>query len=120
MNACSNFKWCLGISGPIVDNLSNQSKNSRRLNPRRILRAVQKTSKSRWYTLGRSMGFDRNQLLYCTEGLIDASDKLEAVFDVKTQQLGEQRAAYVLMEACRAIESPTIGAVYDELRIDRK
>lgn len=62
------------------------------------------------------MGFTSDQLDAYNGKLVSSTDKLQAVFDDAVKQVGQDIAADKLLEACRSIECPTIGAVVDMLQ----
>ena len=81
--------------------------------PRHTLQAVQKQYSSRWYALGREMGFTPDQLRIIDGRHIPECDKLLFMFDEKVAEVGEARATYMLLQACRSIYDPSTGATQD-------
>ena len=61
------------------------------------------------------MGFTTDQLETYHAKLTSNTDKLQVMFDDAVKEVGEVRAAELLLDACGSIECPTIGVVMDQL-----
>lgn len=83
---------------------------------RRVLRAVQKHASIRWYALGREMGLSPDQLEICGGKCKRDTDKLQAVFDKIMENVGEEKAADMLLDACHTIDLPVAGGVKEQLQ----
>ena len=81
---------------------------------RRVLRAIQGVGSIRWYALGRDCGEKPDQLHKFTV-LVDDCDKVQALFDVLAQKVGEERAADKLLDACKIIQNPIFEAVKEAM-----
>ncbi|XP_062519875.1 ankyrin repeat and death domain-containing protein 1B-like [Corticium candelabrum] len=81
---------------------------------RRVLRAIQGVGSIRWYALGRDCGEKPDQLQKFTV-LVDDCDKVQALFDVLAQKVGEERAADKLLDACKIVQNPIFEAVKEAM-----
>ena len=81
---------------------------------RRVLQAIQGVGSTRWYPLGRDCGETRDQLREFTV-LVNDCDKVQALFDVMAQKVGENRAADKLLDACKMIKNPIFAEVKEAM-----
>ena len=81
---------------------------------RRVLQAIQGVGSTRWYPLGRDCGETPDQLNKFTV-LVNDYDKVQALFDVLAQKVGEKRAADKLLDACKTIQHPIFAAVKEAM-----
>ena len=81
---------------------------------RRVLQAIQGVGSTRWYALGRDCGETPDQLNKFTV-LVNDCDKVQALFDVMAQKVGEKRAADKLLDACKIIKNPIFAEVKEAM-----
>ena len=81
---------------------------------RRVLQAIQGVGSTRWYALGRDCGETPDQLNKFTV-LVNDCDKVQALFDVMAQEVGEKQAADKLLDACKIIKNPIFAEVKEAM-----
>lgn len=82
---------------------------------RRVLRAVQRHASTRWYALGREIGFSSDQLEIYGGKFAHDTDKLHAIFDQVQKDYGD-KAVDMLLDACHTIDLPVDGLVKEVLQ----
>ena len=80
-----------------------------------VLDAVLKHGSGRWYPLGKALGYSNDEINRLTHDKVNFADKLLALFSQKAEQIGQQPAEEMLLDACRTITQPIIGVVSEVL-----
>ena len=76
-----------------------------------MLQAVVRCAPHEWYSIGLELGFRDGQITAMTDGLCTHAARLQKIVNQKAGDVGEQEAARLLLEACKKIPNPVIGAV---------
>lgn len=86
------------------------------LNEKPIATVVLKHGASRWYAIGRALGYSKDELTTMTSGVHVDSDKLLVIIDAKSTSLGHSKAMEGLLQACKDIDRPIFKIVENELK----
>ena len=84
----------------------------------KIFRAVLKFGVTRWFSIGREMGFTGPQITACTFDIPELDSKLEAIIELKVRECGVEETEKCLLTACKRIHQPIIGAVLEDIESD--
>ncbi|XP_062523210.1 uncharacterized protein LOC134197875 [Corticium candelabrum] len=95
---------------------AQSTENDHRCDPYscRVLRAIQGVGSTRWYPLGRDCDETPDHLNKFTVHVNDC-DKVQALFDVMAQKVGEKQAADKLLDTCKNIQSPIYASVKEAM-----
>jgi hypothetical protein len=85
---------------------------------RTIVNAVLRCGSDRWYELAFRMGFSDAEINALSFEKPAVSSKLLAIINKKVQQVGQETAEKILLQACREIHPPIYGAVCDSVGIN--
>lgn len=81
----------------------------------RIIEAVVKNGADRWFEIGWQLGMSHVQVKTTTSHIPSCTLKLRHIIDSKRAEVGNAALAEKLLDACRQISRPIIGAVQEEL-----
>ena len=81
-----------------------------------IIDAVLKHGATRWFVIGRELGYSANEVKSITREISEFEDKLLAIIEAKSTSVGENKALEDLLVACKNIPNPIFGAVGHELK----
>ncbi|XP_062510110.1 uncharacterized protein LOC134186192 isoform X3 [Corticium candelabrum] len=71
-----------------------------------------------WYSFGLKLDFNHDQIEALCHDKVTPADKLSAIIQVKTKQVGDvKKTDDLLLEACRHLPDPIDGAVKEKLGI---
>jgi hypothetical protein len=85
---------------------------------RPIVNAVLRCGSDRWYELAFRMGFSDAEINALSFEKPAPSSKLLAVINKKVEQVGQETAEKILLQACKEIHPPIYGAVCDSVGIN--
>ena len=81
-----------------------------------VLNAILKHGATRWYALSKALGYSEDEVQRITHDKVEHTDKVLALFSQKAEQIGQQRAEEMFLDACSTIEPPIISLVRAELK----
>ena len=83
-----------------------------------VFNAVIGCGSSQWYSCGLKLDFNHDQIEALCHDKVTPADKLSAIIQVKTKQVGDvKKMDDLLLEACRHLPDPIDGAVKEKLGI---
>jgi hypothetical protein len=85
---------------------------------RPIVNAVLRCGSDRWYELAFRMGFSDAEIRALSFEKPAASSKLLSIFNKIVEEVGQETAEKILLQACKEIHPPIYGAVCDSVGIN--
>ena len=72
--------------------------------------------KGNWLSIGFELGYTKAEIEAATTNLSSHYDKLMAIIQRKTMEIGKKSTAQMLLKICKILPNPIYGQVMDELK----
>lgn len=93
-----------------------ESQTALNCSPDQFFRVVISQGVARWYSIGCALGFGDGKIQSLTSDKPSHEDKLLAIINSRTNDVGEERTCQELYDACRTIPRPILEIVMDALK----
>ncbi|XP_062499437.1 death-associated protein kinase 1-like isoform X2 [Corticium candelabrum] len=87
------------------------SKQATPLSPSPVMKAVIEYGVDQWHSFGERLGFNFSQISAMSHDKVSPADKLSAIIQVKTEEVGDKKMDDLLLQACALLPDPIHAAV---------